>query len=50
MIYCFLTDTGVPPEHVPVEDVEGEVSEAPWDLTVEVLTIEWTAGGRRHKW
>lgn len=44
---CLLTDTGVPPEDVPVEDVEGEVSEATWDLTVKVLPIERTAGERR---
>ena len=41
---CLLTDAGVPPEHVPVEDVEGEVSEAPWDLTVEILPVERTEG------
>lgn len=39
---CSLTNTGVPPEDVPVEDVEGEVSEATWDLAVEVLPIEGT--------
>lgn len=46
---CLLTDAGVPPEHVPVEDVEGEVSEAAGDLTVEVLPIERTEGERRHE-
>lgn len=35
-----LTDAGVPPEDVPVEDVEGEVAEAARDLTIEVFTIE----------
>lgn len=39
---CLLTDAGVPSEDVPVEDVEGEVSEATWDLAVEVLPIEGT--------
>lgn len=42
---CSLTDTRVPPEDVPVEDVEGEVSEATWDLAVEVLPVE----GTRHE-
>lgn len=37
------TDTGVPPEDVPVEDVEGQMSEAAWDLTVEVLAVKRTA-------
>lgn len=46
---CLLTDTGVPPEDVPVEDVEGEMSEATWDLAVEVLPIERTGSERRHK-
>lgn len=40
---CLLTDAKVPPEDVPVEDVEGEVSEAAWNLTVEVLPVERTA-------
>lgn len=44
---CLLTDAGVPPEHVPVEDVEGEVSEATWDLTVEILPIERTESERK---
>lgn len=43
-----LTDAGVPPEDVPVEDVEGEVSEAPGDLAVEVLPIEGTGGHTRR--
>lgn len=38
-----LTDAGVPPEDVPVEDVEGEMAEAAWDLAVKVLTVEWAA-------
>lgn len=46
---CLLTDTGVPPEDVPVENVEGEVSEATGDLAVEILPIERTGGERRHK-
>lgn len=56
------TDTGVPPEDVPVEDVEGQMSKAAWDLTVEVLAVEraaeraqrklgltWTAGGQEKQ-
>lgn len=39
-----LTNAGVPPEHVPVKDVEGEVSEATRDLAVKVFPVEWTAG------
>lgn len=39
-----LTNTGIPPEDVPVKDVEGEVSEAAWDFAVEVLAIERTGG------
>ena len=39
-----VTDAGVSSENVPVKYVEGEVSEAPRDLTVEVLPIERTGG------
>lgn len=42
LITISLTNAGVPPEDVPVKDVEGEVSEATWDLAVEVLPIERT--------
>lgn len=41
------TDDGVPPEDVPVEDVEGQAAEAAWDLAVEVFTIERAGGGGR---
>lgn len=37
------TDDGVPSEDVPVEDVEGQVAEASWDLAVEILAVEGTA-------
>lgn len=40
---CIPTDAGVPPEDVPVEDVEGEVAEAAWDFAVKVFAIEWAA-------
>lgn len=43
-----LTYTGVPPEDVPVKDVERKMPEATWDLAVEVLTIERTEQ-RSHK-
>lgn len=43
-----LTYTGVPPEDVPVEDVERKMPEASWDLAVEVLAIERTEQ-RSHK-
>lgn len=43
-----LTYTGVPPEDVPVKDVERKMPEATWDLAVEVLAIERTAQ-RSHK-
>lgn len=43
-----LTYTGVPPEDVPVKDVERKMPEATWDLAVEVLAIERTEQ-RRHK-
>lgn len=39
---CLLTYAGVPPEDVPVKDVEGKMPEATWDLAVEVLAIEGT--------
>ncbi len=42
-----LTNTGVPPEDVPVKDVEGEMSEATWNLTVEILPIERAGEERR---
>lgn len=38
-----LTDAGVPPEDVPVEDVEGEVAEAARDFTIKVFAVEWAA-------
>lgn len=38
-----LTDAGVPPEDVPVEDVEGEVAEAARDFAIEVLAVERAA-------
>lgn len=44
---CLLTDTGVPSEDIPVENVKGEVPEATWDLAVEVLPVERTAGEKR---
>lgn len=48
--FLFLpTDTWVPPEDVPVKDIEGEMSEATWDLTIEVLSIERTVRERGHK-
>lgn len=37
------TYDGGPPEDVSVEDVEGKLAEAPWDLTVEVLSVEGAA-------
>lgn len=43
----WLTNAGVPPEYVPVENVEGEMSEAAWDLAVEILPVERTAGKRQ---
>lgn len=43
-----LTYTGVPPEDVPVKDVERKMPEATWDLAVEVLAIERTEQSR-HK-
>lgn len=44
-----LTNAGVPPEDVPVKDVEGEMSEATWNLAVEVLSVKRTAGEFKHK-
>lgn len=44
-----LTDAGVPPEDVPVEDVEGEVAEAARDFAVEVFTVEWAAVGEKQR-
>lgn len=44
---CLLTDTGVPSEDIPVENVKGEVPEATRDLAVEVLPVERTAGEKR---
>lgn len=35
-----LTNAGVPPEYVPVKEVEGEMTETPGDFTVKVFSIE----------
>ena len=37
------TYDGVPPENIPIEDVEGQVPEAPGDLAVEVFSVERAA-------
>lgn len=42
---CLLTNTGVPPEDVPVKDVEGEMSETTWNLTVEIFPVKRTGWG-----
>lgn len=42
-----FTDAGVPPEHIPIKDVEGEVSESARDLAVEILSIEGTVTKKR---
>lgn len=44
-----LTNARVPPEDVPVKDVEGEMSEATWNLAVEVLSVKRTAGESKQK-
>lgn len=44
-----LTNAGVPPEDVPVKDVEGEMSEATWNLAVEVLSVKRTGGESKQK-
>lgn len=44
--FAFLTNARVPPEHVPVKDVEGEMAETPRDFTVKVFAVERTGEGK----
>ena len=43
-----LTDAGVPPEHVSVEDVEGQMAETTGDFTIKVLSIEGAAEEKKN--